>query len=259
MSGRPTLQPRERTRQALIGLGLAALIIGGWLVVHVTAVYLVRWTPALWPLGLVVVALQTWLSVGLFIVAHDAMHGSLAPGRPGLNAAIGGLALGVYAGFPFDRLRAAHHAHHAAPGTPHDPDFHAEAPTRFLPWFLRFFTTYFGWRQMAVLTAYLLLAILALRAAPLDLLIFWAAPALLSALELFTFGTWLPHRVSASPFADAHRARSSTFGSALSLATCFHFGRHHEHHLRPDLPWWKLDRFARAGGGRSVERHAPPG
>ncbi|MFA9473554.1 MAG: fatty acid desaturase [Filomicrobium sp.] len=26
----------------------------------------------------------------------------------------------------------------------------------------------------------------------------------------------------------------------MSLLTCFHFGYHHEHHLQPDVPWWRL-------------------
>ncbi|HYD98464.1 MAG TPA: fatty acid desaturase, partial [Alphaproteobacteria bacterium] len=26
----------------------------------------------------------------------------------------------------------------------------------------------------------------------------------------------------------------------VSLLTCYHFGHHHEHHLRPDVPWWRL-------------------
>lgn len=257
MSGRSPLSPPERTRRTVVGLGLAAAILGTWGLVHVVAVYAAPWTLAAWPLALVVIALQTWLSVGLFIVAHDAMHGSLAPGRPRLNAAVGRLSLGLYAGFPFGRLRRAHHAHHAAPGTADDPDFHAGAPTRFLPWFARFFATYFGWTQMIVLTIYLLVATLVLDASLVRLLVFWAAPALLSALQLFTFGTWLPHRATDAPFADAHRARSSGFGSWLSLITCFHFGRHHEHHLRPDLPWWTLDRFAR--DGRRPEGGAAPG
>ena len=25
-----------------------------------------------------------------------------------------------------------------------------------------------------------------------------------------------------------------------SLLTCFHFGMHHEHHLSPNTPWWRL-------------------
>lgn len=233
-------EPRIVPRQTWIGLTLAGMIVAGWAVLHVYGVYFHRWGPLTLVIAPAIVAVQTWLSVGLFIVAHDAMHGSLAPGRPRLNAAVGRLTLGLYAGFRFDRLKTAHHAHHAAPGTADDPDFHAPVPRAFLPWFLNFFRTYFGWREMAVLTALVLIALFGLGARPANLLTFWAAPALLSALQLFTFGTWLPHRHTDQPFADAHHARSSGYGPVLSLLTCFHFGRHHEHHLSPWRPWWRL-------------------
>ena len=65
---------------------------------------------------------------------------------------------------------------------------------------------------------------------------------MLSSLQLFAFGTWLPHRRGEQPFADRHRARSSGFGWLASLLTCFHFGYHHEHHLWPGVPWWRLPR-----------------
>ena len=215
--------------------------MAAWLGLHVYGVYLHRWTMWSWLVAPAVIAAQTWLSVGLFITAHDAMHGSLAPGRPGVNRAVGSLALGVYAGFRFGRLNDAHHAHHRAPGTADDPDFFAAAPRAYVPWFLTFFRTYFGWTEFGVLTALLAAALFVFRASPVNLLAFWAAPALLSALQLFTFGTWLPHREGDEPFADDHRARSSRFGPALSLITCFHFGgRHHQHHLHPWLPWWSL-------------------
>jgi len=145
-------EPRITPNQTLIGLSLALMIMTAWLAVHVYGVYWHRWTAWSLLIAPVLIALQTWLSVGLFIVAHDAMHGSLAPGRPRLNAATGTVALALYAGFRFGRLNIAHHAHHAAPGTERDPDFHAAAPRRFLPWFHGFFRTYFGWREMAVLT-----------------------------------------------------------------------------------------------------------
>lgn len=239
-------EPRITPNQTLIGLSLAMMIVMAWLAVHIYGVYWHRWTAWSLLIAPVLIALQTWLSVGLFIVAHDAMHGSLAPGRPRLNAAAGTVALALYAGFDFRRLRSAHHAHHAAPGTEDDPDFHAPAPRRFLPWFLGFFRTYFGRREMAVLTVLVLIAVLGLGANVPNLLAFWAVPALLSALQLFTFGTWLPHRQTDTPFADLHNARSTAFGPVLSLLTCFHFGRHHEHHLTPWRPWWRLWRLLRA-------------
>lgn len=87
---------------------------------------------------------------------------------------------------------------------------------------------------MTPLTAHLVLATVIFKAA---LLLFWAALALPSALPLSIFGTWLPQHTTGSAFADVHRARSSGFGSFLSLMPCFRFGRHHKRHPRPDLPW----------------------
>lgn len=229
-------------RQTLIGLALASGLIASWLTLHIYGVYFHRWSVGSALIAPVVIGIQTWLSVGLFIVAHDAMHGSLAPGRPRLNAALGQLALGLYAGFSFSRLKAAHFAHHRTPGEREDPDFHADDPAVFWPWFLRFFRTYFGWREMAALSVLGAVAVGILGAPVTNLLAFWAAPALLSALQLFTFGTWLPHRAGEDGFVDHHNARSSAFGPLMSLLTCFHFGRHHEHHLEPWRPWWRLTR-----------------
>ena len=175
------------------------------------------------------------------------MHGSLAPGRPRLNFAVGQACVGAYAAFDYRKLRTAHHGHHRSPGGPDDPDFHAARPDAFWPWFLRFFTTYFGWRELAVLTAVFWIWLLAFRAAPLNLALFWGLPSIPSALQLFTFGTWLPHRhaAAAPSFADHHNARTLPMPWIASLATCFHFGLHHEHHLAPSAPWWRLPRVRR--------------
>ncbi|MBC9178480.1 fatty acid desaturase [Roseomonas ludipueritiae] len=235
----PRFQP-VISGQAAIGLSLAALIGAAWLGLHIYGVYFHRWQGWGWVVAPLVVAVQTWLSVGLFIIAHDAIHGSLAPGRPRLNHAVGQLCVGLYAGFRYKRLAANHHRHHAASGTADDPDFHPEAPRRLVPWFLRFFRTYFGLFEFGVLTVWLVVAIGVLGASMTNMLVFWALPALLSALQLFVFGTWLPHRHGEPGFEDQHNARSNGFGPLLSLLTCFHFGRHHEHHLYPYLPWWRL-------------------
>jgi beta-carotene ketolase (CrtW type) len=64
----------------------------------------------------------------------------------------------------------------------------------------------------------------------------------LSSFQLFTFGTWLPHRNLKIPFADWHRARSNDYPAWLSFLTCYHFGYHWEHHEWPFVPWWKLPR-----------------
>ncbi len=236
------------TRQAWIGLSLAAAIAAGFLTVHVLGVFLVRLdTPIAWAGAPLLIAVQSWLGAGLFIVAHDAMHGSLAPGRKRLEAAVGQAALAIYAGFPYRRLEQAHHAHHRHAGREGDPDFHAADPQAFWPWYGGFMREYFGWTQFWTLGAVGTVYVFLLHASPANVLLFWAVPALLSSLQLFTFGTWLPHRHEAQgrAFADRHNARSLEFGWLASLLACFHFGYHLEHHLAPGTPWWRLPAYRR--------------
>ena len=130
--------------QTVIGLGLAVAIIGAWLGLHIWAIFFHRWVGADWGIAVVVIAAQSWLGAGMFIVAHDAIHGSLAPGRPRLNAAVGQVAVGLYAGFGLKKLAKGHLRHHRAPGTFADPDFHPEGSSTFAAWFYNFFTHYFG-------------------------------------------------------------------------------------------------------------------
>lgn len=220
-----------------LGLPLAALIVGGWASVHIYSVFFHSLSDPIWQtLGLI--ALQCWLYTGVFIVAHDTMHGSLAPGRPKLNAFIGTTVLFVYAGFNWKKMRSAHHAHHDYSGTASDPDFNAANPNAFWPWYLKFFLTYFGWKQVVILVGFTLLYI-GLGASYLNTIVMWAVPAILSSVQLFYFGTYLTHR-HASAFPDEHNARTNEFGYIASLLSCFHFGYHHEHHLYPHEPWWRL-------------------
>jgi beta-carotene ketolase (CrtW type) len=222
---------------------LAALIVGAWLAIHIGGIFFVElnWSRA--PAVTLAVLAQTWLSTGLFILAHDAMHGALVPGRPRLNRLLGMLSLGLYAGLSYRQLAPKHAAHHRRPGTSDDPDFHAADPRRPLPWFATFFRSYYTHGQILRIMAAVILY-LVLGAELLNIAIFWAVPALLALGQLFWFGTYLPHRHDDAPFADAHQARSSPFGPLASLLTCFHFGGyHHEHHLSPATPWWALPRI----------------
>lgn len=98
---------------------------------------------------------------------------------------------------------------------------------------------YFGLRQLAMLGG-AAIALLLLGVPVANLLLLWALPAIASSVQLFLFGTWLPHRPGGADFADAHRARSTGFPWIVSLLTCFHFGYHHEHHRSPHVPWWRL-------------------
>ena len=77
--------------QARRGLALAAAIGVAWAALHIGLIFFWRWQPATLPLAVLLILVQAWLSTGLFIVAHDCMHGSLVPGRRRWNTAVGTL------------------------------------------------------------------------------------------------------------------------------------------------------------------------
>ena len=236
----PASRPRLRPFQAAIGLALGGCVLFSWIAIHIGAVFFLDLSWRTLPLVPLIVAVQCWLTVGLFIVAHDAMHGSLAPGWPKLNAAIGAFILTIYAGFAWRRVRNAHMSHHDAPGTADDPDFFVDEPERFWPWFKTFFVRYFGRRSILFVCTVVTLYILVFGASVANVVLFYGLPSLLSSLQLFYFGTFRPHRHEESGFADHHNARSNEFGYLASLLSCFHFGYHHEHHTQPWVPWWGL-------------------
>ena len=237
---------RGEARTATIGVALACAIIAAWATIHVTGVFFWRWTPATALLAVPIVLLQTWLSVGLFIVSHDAIHGSLAPGRPRVNRAFGWVVMTLYAGFHYDRLEASHTEHHAAPGTARDPDFSATHPDRFFAWFGQFMRHHFGLRPFLFVNLVVATYWLVLGADMANIFVFYGLPALASAVQLFYFGTWRPHRHlkeghARDAFADDHNARSDRMPRLLATLTCYNFGGfHHEHHLYPHEPWWRL-------------------
>lgn len=235
--------------RTLVGLTLAFLITGSWLGLHAYAMFVFELTAANLPLAIVMALVQMWLSVGVFIVSHDAMHGSLAPGKPGLNSAIGAVLLALYAGFGWHRMREAHFDHHRLAGHEGDPDFDEDHPTSFWRWYVTFFTRYFSWKSILFVHVVVGIYWLVLDIAMAQIVLLYGAPALLSALQLFYFGTYRPHRHGAGAFADRHNARSDGFSTLVSLATCFHFGYHLEHHRRPDVPWWALPGARKAGIG----------
>lgn len=247
-------QSQATRHQTRIGVLLSAAIVAAWLAIHVTGIFFWHWSLATMPLAIVMVILQTWLSTGLFIVAHDAMHGALAPSHPRLNRAIGAACLSLYACLSYAALLPQHHLHHRETGRAGDPDFHGGNPS-LVGWFLQFFKTYYSHGQIIRITVMALIYTVLLGAPLGNIVIFWALPALGAVAQLFVFGTWLPHRERETPFVDAHRAHSIDVGPVLSLLTCFHFGGyHHEHHLSPGTPWWGLPSRRRALALRVADR-----
>ncbi len=210
-----------------------------------------------WPATLLLVPLQAFCCTGLFIHAHDAMHGTLVPGRPWANRAAGALLVAVYAAFSYRSLRTAHHAHHAAPASAMDPDFHDGDP-RFFAWYVAFLRRYVTpWQVLRMALLYQVLT-LALGVSPARALAHWALPAVASTVQLFAFGTWRPHREPSGGHTNAHRARSETWPPWLLFVTCWNFGLHHEHHAAPWVPWWRLPRVACADGRSPRESGGPP-
>jgi beta-carotene/zeaxanthin 4-ketolase len=221
------------------GLLYALSLLAIWAASHVATIFyfdFARDSPLFVPL---LISWLCWLYVGLFIVAHDCMHGSLVE-SPAWNRRIGRLCLMLYAAFDFDAMQTKHREHHAYTGTARDPDFYSATELSFRGWYFKFFREYSSLRQYASIAAISWGYVLVFDVPLVNVLVFWAAPAILSSVQLFAFGTYLPHRPASEPFADAHRARSNDYPYWLSLITCFHFGYHHEHHLAPKLPWWRL-------------------
>ena len=217
-----------------MGLFLSFVIITLWLA-HVA--YTLMSVPVVWtsPWTYMHFAAQAYLSTGLFITAHDAIHGTVVKGRMGNNM-IGCVAAFLFAGLWYPRLVVNHHRHHLHPADDClDPDFHPS--NNLVVWFLTFMWRYTTvWQLIIMAAAYNLLA---LRIEELRLWIWWIAPAFMGAFQLFFVGTYVPHR---KPHTHdmPHRARSMHLNHLGAMLACYFFGYHSEHHLSPGTPWWRL-------------------
>lgn len=241
----PELAPRQPGYTgAWVGFGVIVLWLtatAGWLLYAQELPYWV------WPLG---VLLQTHLYTGLFITAHDAMHGLVAPNKP-LNKAIGRVAAGLFAFNWYDRLLPRHHNHHDHVASENDPDYHDGKHPGFWRWYLRFAVQYITLWQILLMAISFNLLKLILPTVPL--VVFWIAPSILATFQLFYFGTYLPHKGEHAPD-NPHKARSQRPNHLWAFLSCYFFGYHYEHHHYPWLPWWKLPKAAEyhAGSKKSV-------
>lgn len=244
----PTASPAT-TSSSLPGLLIASLIMATW---AGSLALLLNTSPSqqqpLWML--LAVLWQTFLYAGLFVTAHDAMHGVVAPQHPKLNHFIGTLALLLYGLFSYNQLFKAHWQHHHHPASHLDPDFHDGQYKNPFAWYFRFLQRYWSWRRLLALIASFHVMHLLLHVPESNLLMFWIVPSLLSSIQLFYFGTYLPHREPAGGYQNIFRAQSAHRPWLLSLLACYHFGYHYEHHEYPHVPWWQLPTIAKRGSAQ---------
>jgi beta-carotene/zeaxanthin 4-ketolase len=193
-----------------------------------------------------IIFLRTLSQTGLFIVAHDTMHGAVFECND-RNRWLGSFLLWLYAGLDYDRCRAQHQAHHHQPGQAEDPDFHGGNGWS---WVRRFVLSYFDsgqtCRTLGAIAAGLFVFWMGLGWPIGNLVMVWLLPMLLSAGQLFWFGTYLPHREPIGGYTNCHRARSLNVGPIGSFLACYHLGYHWEHHEYPQLPWYLLPRIRSA-------------
>jgi beta-carotene/zeaxanthin 4-ketolase len=195
-----------------------------------------------------VVLVRAFLHTGLFVIAHDAMHGSLYPNCQVINTTIGRLMLGLYAFLPYNRSYTNHWLHHCHPAEIKDPDFHDGVHSHPILWYLNFMTEYLSFTQFLVFLSGwigIFWVLIHMGQIPVEnIVLFWVLPLILSSMQLFFFGTYLPHRnphhFASHSTINHHRALTIDYPVVLSFLTCYHFGYHWEHHEYPQVPWYQL-------------------
>jgi beta-carotene ketolase (CrtW type) len=230
----------DGSKIGITGVMIALLIIAIWAISFeflLNFVY-VKQTSLYW----VVVAIlwQTFLCTGLFITAHDAMHGGILPRHHQINHFIGSLTLLFYGFFSYEQLLKKHSQHHHSPASESDPDFHDGIHKNAIAWYICFMQRYWSWWRLAVLLITYASMHSLLNIAYANLILFSAVPTILSSVQVFYFGTFLPHREPIGGYQNSSRAQSIYRSFLWSFLTCYHFGYHQEHHLHPHIPWWKL-------------------
>lgn len=183
------------------------------------------------PIVFLLVFVQMHLYTGLFITAHDAMHGTVSSSKT-VNFVVGQICTALYAAFSFKKLLKKHHEHHRHVHSDLDPDYYEG---NFVSWYIKFMKEYISvWQIILMAIAF---NVLKIWVSEINLLVFWVLPSLLSTLQLFYFGTWLPHH---GEHDNLHHSRTQKKNHPLAFLSCYFFGYHYEHHDAPGTPWWML-------------------
>lgn len=239
LSHQTKLTPVVKSKSQFKGLFIAIVIVSTWVVSLSLLLSLDISKLKLWMLSPVILW-QTFLYTGLFITSHDAMHGVVFPQNTKINHFIGILTLSLYGLLPYKKLLKKHRLHHHNPATQIDPDFHDGKHQNFFAWYFHFMKGYWSWGQIIALSTIYNFANHILYMPSDNLTYFWVIPSLLSSLQLFYFGTFLPHSEPREGYIQPHCAQTISRPIWWSFITCYHFGYHEEHHEYPHLSWWQL-------------------
>lgn len=212
------------------GLLIALIIILGWIgTLSSLLIMPLEYSNPWFYLGFF---LMVFLYTGLFITAHEAWHKNVSSNSI-LNESIGKLCCILFVYNNYEKIKAGHYLHHSDCATENDPDFH---PSRkFIPWIISFASFYIKPAQflyMAITTSVLLYFF------PTEnIILFYIVPTFFSTLQLFYFGTYLPHRVE---HVNKYHSGTQKRNHLWAFISCYFFGYHYEHHASPGTPWWRL-------------------
>ena len=182
------------------------------------------------------ILLQGYLYTGLFITSHDAMHGNVS--RKGvINSMTGRLSSFLFAGLSYKKLLKNHEAHHRNPGQDNDPDFYNKSQNFFV-WFFVFMKRYTTIAQLIIMA--LLFNVWKIWFSEAAIFSYWVIPAFLGTLQLFYFGTYIPHKFPHTSRMKPHNARTQKKNHIWGMLTCYFFGYHFEHHESLRTPWWQM-------------------
>jgi beta-carotene ketolase (CrtW type) len=216
-------------QRSITGVVIASIVIGAWITSTLLLMqWQVRWQN---PLLYLFILLQMHLYTGLFITAHDAMHGTVSSNKS-VNNLVGYLCTFFYAAFWYPQLYTKHHLHHSQVHTNEDPDYHEG---NFVSWYFRFIRNYLSISQVVWMAV--LFNILKIWIPQPNMILFWVVPSLLSTLQLFYFGTYQPHK---GEHDNQYQSRTQKKNHILAFLSCYFFGYHYEHHASPGTPWWLL-------------------
>jgi beta-carotene ketolase (CrtW type) len=218
-----------------MGILIAFIIIGIWASHLLFSLFYVN-VDFTNPFFYLHVLLQGYLYTGLFITAHDAMHGTVSKNRF-INKSIGSISTLLFAGLSYNKLIKNHFKHHKNPGEEADPDFYTKSQNFFI-WWGTFLWRYTTITQLIIMA--IVFNVLKIWFNEISIILFWIIPAFLGTFQLFFFGTYLPHKYPHTEKMQPHKARTQKRNHLWAMLSCYFFGYHYEHHESPKTPWWKL-------------------